>query len=300
LLAVLAEADTAEAEIDAFITQFNANFVPPESAEESAESAYKWLDLEGQKLRYTQQGEGGETVLLIHGFGGDLDNWLFNLGELATEHTVYALDLPGHGQSSKALSDGSLASLAQTVQAFMSALDIEQAHLVGHSLGGAIALKTALTAPAKVASLSLISSAGLGEEINTTYIEGFINGQSRRDMKPILQQLFADSSLVTRQLIEDILKYKRLDGVSQNLRTLADAVFTNGQQSELLRDQVAQLSMPIQAIWGGKDEIVPAHHVEGLPETVSVTVLDDYGHMVQMEAASTVNRLLKQHIGATQ
>ncbi|MCB1718115.1 MAG: acetoin dehydrogenase dihydrolipoyllysine-residue acetyltransferase subunit, partial [Candidatus Competibacteraceae bacterium] len=77
LLGVLAEADTPDADIDAFIAQFNADFVPPEADEDSAESAYQWLELNGQKLRYTRQGNGDQTVLLIHGFGGDLDNWLF-------------------------------------------------------------------------------------------------------------------------------------------------------------------------------------------------------------------------------
>ncbi|MEZ5593743.1 MAG: acetoin dehydrogenase dihydrolipoyllysine-residue acetyltransferase subunit [Gammaproteobacteria bacterium] len=296
LLGVLAEADTPDADIDAFIAQFNADFVPPEADEDSAESAYQWLELNGQKLRYTRQGNGDQTVLLIHGFGGDLDNWLFNLGDLAAKHTVYALDLPGHGQSSKTLSDNTLDSLARTVLDVMNALDIEQAHLVGHSLGGAISLKTALTAPAKVASLNLIGSAALGPDINKGYIEGFIKGQSRRDMKPVLQQLFADPALVTRQLIEDILKYKRLDGVSQTLQQLADGVFANGQQSEVLRDQLASLKMPVQAIWGAQDQIVPARHAEDLPATVTVTVLDGYGHMVQMEAASEVNRLLLAQI----
>ena len=298
LLGVLADAAIPDADIDAFITEFNASFVPEEADEESTESAYQYLDLKGQKLRYTKQGSGAKTVILIHGFGGDLDNWLFNSGDLAAEHTVYALDLPGHGQSSKKLSQTSVSALAQTVLDFMAELDIDQAHLVGHSLGGAISLQTALTAPAKVASLSLIGSAGLGEDINQNYIDGFINGQSRRDMKPILEQLFADSSLVTRQLIEDILKYKRLDGVTQALRSLADGVFSGGKQSAVLRDQLPQINIPILAVWGDQDRIVPAAHAGGLPENVNVTVLNGYGHMVQMEAARDVNRLLLEHIAA--
>ena len=298
LLGVLADAETADADIDAFITEFNANFVPEETDEESTESAYQYLELNGQKLRYTQQGGGAKTVILVHGFGGDLDNWLFNLNDLAAEHTVVALDLPGHGQSSKTLSQASLDGLAQTLLDFMAALNIDQAHLVGHSLGGAISLQAALTGPAKVASLSLIGSAGLGEDINQGYIEGFIKGQSRRDMKPVLEQLFADSSLVTRQLIEDILKYKRLDGVPQALRSLADGVFAGGKQSTVLRDQLTGLDIPVLVVWGDQDRIVPAAHAEGLPANVNVTVLSGYGHMVQMEAARDVNRLLLEHIAA--
>ena len=100
--------------------------------------------------------------------------------------------------------DPTVAGLARTVISFMESLGIDKAHLVGHSLGGAIAMEVARSAPARVKSLILVSSAGLGPEINIDYIDGFIAANARRDLKDLLGTLFADQSLVSRQMIDEV------------------------------------------------------------------------------------------------
>jgi pyruvate dehydrogenase E2 component (dihydrolipoamide acetyltransferase) len=104
-----------------------------------------------------EAGEGGEPMVLIHGFGGDLNNWLFNHAALAADREVYALDLPGHGESTKDVGEGSLEALADTVAA-AGCGGIDAAHLVGHSMGGAVSLMVAERAPQRVRSLSLIAA----------------------------------------------------------------------------------------------------------------------------------------------
>ena len=76
--------------------------------------------------------------MFIHGFGGDLNNWLFNQEALAETHTTYAIDLPGHGGSSKDVGAGDLGSMTAAVAGWMEAMKIDRAHLVGHSMGGAV------------------------------------------------------------------------------------------------------------------------------------------------------------------
>src|SRR5215207_8886058 len=158
LLGVIADPAVPDAEIDAYI----ASYVTPAADEGETDQGpqYEFADTSAGNLRYAKRGNGAETVILIHGFGGDLDNWLFNIDALAENATVYALDLPGHGQSVKTISDPSLAVLAMTVVSFMNAMGIRSAHLVGHSLGGAIAMEIAREAKDRVKSLTLISSAG--------------------------------------------------------------------------------------------------------------------------------------------
>ena len=295
LLGVVADAAVSDAEIDAFVQDFQANFVPPSPEGESGPEAQK-IEVAGRSLRYLKRGEGGVPVVLLHGFGGDLNNWLFNHEPLSGTREVYALDLPGHGESSKQIERGDVGELAEVVAAFMDAVNISRAHLVGHSLGGAVAASIASAEPERVASLTLIASAGLGEEINADYIEGFVGARTRNELKPHLQQLFADSSLVTRQLVDDVLKYKRLDGVDEALRKIADSAFAGGRQSLLMRDQLGELSVPILVLWGAEDKIIESSHAQHLPADARVEIFPDRGHMVQMEAAAEVNRVLDEFL----
>jgi len=295
LLGVIAPLEITEDEVEAFIVTFLANYVPPEPEEEQEEGSggYEELEANGYHLRYSKMGTGDKIILLVHGFGGDADRWLFTQQPLSSNATVYALDLPGHGQSTKSIQDGSVESLAKTVIAFMKALDIDSAQLVGHSLGGAIALKIALIEPALVSRLDLIASAGLGAEINNEYIQGFISTDSRKEMKKLLQKLVADPDLVNRSLVNDMLQFKRTDGVNAALKTISIGfIGDDGNQSDIMKEELHQLAMPIRVIWGTKDEIIPSAHAESLPPNVEVHLLDGYGHLVQLEAASEVNALL--------
>lgn len=291
LIGVLADEDVPDADIDAFV----GSYVVPEAEEGEEEAAgprYEFADTAAGRLRYTKRGGGDNAVLLIHGFGGDLDNWLFNADALAEGATVYTLDLPGHGQSTKTVSDPTVAGLAKAVLTFMDAVKIDTAHLVGHSLGGAIAVEVARQAKPRVKSLTLICSAGLGPDINMEYIDGFISSASRRDLKPVLETLFADSGLVSRQMVDDLLKYKRLDGVGEALNALRDGVFAGGRQSAVLADALAASGVPVLIIWGAEDRIVPSTHATAA-SGAKVEIIEGAGHMVQMEQAGRVNGLIK-------
>ena len=259
LVGVIADAGVPDEDIDAFVADFQASFVPPETAQEAA-SPTETVEVGGRQLRYLRLGEGAPPVVFLHGFGGDLNNWLFNCEKLSADRAVYALDLPGHGESAKDVGAGDLAFFADTLGAFLDAIEIDAAHLVGHSMGGAVALGYALDQPARVVSLTLIDAAGLGKDINADYIDGFVGAVKRRDLKPVLELLFADSSLVSRQLVDDVLRYKRKDGVEDALRTIRDALFPDGRQAVDLSSQLEELPMPVLVIWGSADGIIPVAH----------------------------------------
>jgi pyruvate dehydrogenase E2 component (dihydrolipoamide acetyltransferase) len=293
LLAVIADASVPDEEIDAYIEEFQETFVPEE--EEAGGPEPETVEAGGKSLQYLKVGEGeGDPLVLLHGFGGDINIWVFNQEALAAEHTVYSLDLPGHGQSTKDVGDGDLASFVQALADFLDAMEIEKAHLVGHSMGGAVAGAFANAHPDRVSSVILISSAGLGPEINEEYIEGFIAANKRRDMRNVLKMLFADPDLVKRELVNDVLKFKRLDGVDEALRKVADKVFPDGQQADV--PDLSEVSVPILVIWGSEDQIVPVSHTENVPSEARVEILEDTGHMPQMEAAGQVNRLVGEFL----
>jgi len=281
LLAVIADAAVPDSEIDAFVAEFEASFVPGESDEDAAPEPARAGD-----LRYLLQGEGGEPLILLHGFGGDLNNWLFNAPALSGERAVYALDLPGHGGSVKEARD-----LVGALREFLDSQDLQRVHLAGHSMGGLVAGEFAAASPDRVLSLTLIAPAGLGDEINASYIDGFVGASGRKDLKPVLQQLFADPSLVTRSMVDDVLKYKRLDGVQGALEGLRDQLFASGAQARSL--DLDAYSGPILVVWGADDAIIPAAHAEHAPSRADVHVLDGVGHSPHMESAGEVNRLVE-------
>lgn len=294
LVGVLASAAISDSEVDGFVSDFLAHFVPAEIDATASSTGPSFATVESFTLRYLARGQGAEEAVLIHGFGGDLNTWLFNHEDLASARTVLALDLPGHGGSSKHPGRGTLTEFSALLGGFLDATNLNAVHLVGHSMGGAVALDFALSHADRVSSLVLIASAALGSEIDGQYIQGFITATRRKDLAPQIEKLFADPKLITRRLIEDNLKYKRLDGVEAALRTIAAQFFPGGRQATVLRDQLSRLTMPVLVIWGAEDRILPSFHCQGLPANIQTEILAGSGHMVHMEAAQKVNQVIRQ------
>jgi pyruvate dehydrogenase E2 component (dihydrolipoamide acetyltransferase) len=163
-------------------------------------------------------------------------------------------------------------------------------------MGGGIAISLASRKPKRVATMTLISSAALGPEINASFIDGFVRAARRRDAIEALNLLVHDPALVSRSMVEDVLRYKRLDGVPEALAAFAEEWFPGGRQRVGLGDAVTALKLPVQIIWGREDRIIPVVHAEALPSRLPVHILEQTGHLPHMEKAGEVNRLIKRLI----
>ena len=292
VLAIIAAPDVSDAEITVFLAN-RADLSSNEAPEFDAASSARLIAAGAHQLNVRTTGAGVLTpIIFIHGFGGDLNSWLFNQPELSGARVAYALDLPGHGQSSATHGKGSARVLLEAVFALMDSLVLPRAHLVGHSLGGAIALLMAAAKPERVASVTGIAPGGLGPELNRTFIDGFIAANARKPMQEALGLLFARPEAVTRSMVEEALHYKRQDGAVEALTAIAAANFTPGGQKSGLRELLPNLKPPVQIIWGRQDTIIPVRQADGLPSNVATTLLDDAGHMPHMERAADVNRLI--------
>ena len=296
-IALIAPAEVSDDALDAAVREARAVIEAgvPDDAGGAAE--LQTADVGGRKISYAGAGEDGDVILLVHGYGGDRNSWLFLQEPLAAKYRVYALDLPGHGTSAKDVGDGTLDVLADAVTGVLDALGAGRAHLVGHSMGGAVGLAVAVRDPGRIASLTLIAPSGFGADINAGYLRGFADAQTRRELKPVIGQLFADESLVTRQLVDDLLAYKRLDGVDEALHALLGTLLDGDAQRG---DSAAALAatggaMPVTVVWGRADQIIPAAQAESVSGAVR-HVIDGAGHMPQMERPAEVQAAIEETI----
>jgi pyruvate dehydrogenase E2 component (dihydrolipoamide acetyltransferase) len=302
-IALLAPDGVSDADLDAAAAQARAVIdagVPDEAA---GAPAVESADVAGRTIRYAGAGQYGDVVLLIHGYGGDRNSWLFLQEPLAAGRRVYALDLPGHGTSSKDVGDGSVGLLAGAALGVLDAIGGSgRVHLVGHSLGGAVAAAAAARDPGRVRSLTLIAPAGFGAEVNAGYLRGFAQAQTRRELRPVVAQLFADESLVTRQLVDDLLAYKRLDGVDAALTALLGTLLVAGGDAQRIDSAAAIAALggavPVTVIWGAADRVIPAAQAGAVPGAVRRHVIDGAGHMPHMERPAQVQAAIEEAINS--
>lgn len=294
LLGVMTNAVVSDAEIEGFVERFPRSDCAVAAGSSSAMEP-SMANIGARAIRYLDAGASGPRVVLIHGFGGDLNNWLFNQPALAERNRVIAMDLPGHGASTRDVGAGTLEALADVVDGLMHFIDMPSAHLVGHSLGAAIAAKLASLHPQRVLSLTLIGSAGPGTRVSREYVEGFIAADRRKEMRPWLQCLFSEPGRVDAEMVEAVLRTKRVEGVTGALRRLADAAIY-AAESIRPREFLARIKVPMRIIWGADDRIAAPVQCSHLPGHIPIHILDRAGHMVHMEAASAVNELIALHV----
>lgn len=297
LIGVLSDGVSTDEEIDAFVAAFKTEDNDVNTVDAAAAQNIKSASIGQTEIQYVESGEGEDTLLLIHGFGGDKNNWLFVQPELAAKFRVIALDLPGHGGSSKDVSAlASLADFAELCGRFVDEIGCEKVHVVAHSFGGAIAIAFALRYPQRVQSLTLIAPAGIGIEVNRSYIDGFVKSQRSRDLKRILQLLFADPAVMTADMVESIIRYKRLDGVALALEALKERFFDDPAELASLPQHFNELDCRTQILWGEKDHIIPLNNAVAEGLSAPVKIIPNAGHMPHLEAFKQVATSIAQQI----
>ena len=257
--------------------------------------------------RYWAEGDGDSPVILIHGIGGYVEYWLPSLGALARQHRVYALDMLGHGRTDKPQSASyEIADLARFVRDFMEALEIERAHVVGFSWGGAIATRLALMYPSAVKRLVLVASAGLGKEICmelrlcTLPVLGEVLTRPSRWLSARNRKMCTyDRGFVTDESVGFHFEMAALPGAQGSfLRTLRACVGPAGQSKSMYGpnlEGIGSIDTPVLVVWGRQDALIPVEHTEvaaAASSNVRVEVFEQCGHMPMIEHTEAFNELL--------
>ncbi len=241
----------------------------------------------------------GAPIVFLHGFGADLNGWRPVHRLLPETQSALAVDLPGHGLSPL----GEEASFEALVEAAREALieeGVRAAHLVGHSLGGAVAAALARQPGVKALSLMLIAPAGLGEETNAPFFDGFLMADTEAALTLWLNMLATDPTALGSALAKTTLRLRRERPLVAEQRRLAAAIFAGGRQAIDIRGLLMAPQAPTKILVGLEDRITPAQHGAGLSGLIALHRFPHVGHMPHLEARREVAALIEELVRAAQ
>jgi pyruvate dehydrogenase E2 component (dihydrolipoamide acetyltransferase) len=246
---------------------------------------------------------GTVPLVLLHGFAAELNSWRPFCHALnrviPPEPGMLALDLPSHGQSR--VEAGSLDEIVASIDATLTTEGITSCHLIGHSLGGALALATAAYGPlvqTRIRSLTLFAPAGLGPDSNAAFIRGITQATRRASFAAWLKELFADPAQMDEMFVATAEQQLSSPEVRARLAALAERFFPDGAQSLDLRLALTALTLPMRVVWGMQDRILPSRHADGLPGRVAVHRFAQVGHLPHVEARDDAASIVAHNIAS--
>jgi pimeloyl-ACP methyl ester carboxylesterase len=273
------------------------------------------VSLHGRDLAYVSGGDG-PPLLLIHGIGGDWRTWEPVLEGLAQRHRVVAVDLPGHGGSAKGAGDYSLGALASALRDLCGALGIDRATVVGHSLGGGIAMQFSYQFPERCERLVLLSSGGLGPDVGLPLRLATLPGSALvlSVAAPAARSLITIAASAGRTLrlrpAPDVEFYARTfaaladaDTRAAFLGTLRSVVGTRGQLVDARDRLYLAQHMPTLIIWGARDAVLPVGHGHAAHEAMPGSVLEifeDAGHLPQLDDPRRFVAVVENFVATTE
>jgi pimeloyl-ACP methyl ester carboxylesterase len=255
--------------------------------------------LHGHRVRYRIGGDG-PVILLIHGITGSSAQWETTMELLESDFTVIAPDLLGHGESAKPRGDYSLGAYASGLRDLLAWLEVPAATVVGHSLGGGIAMQFAYQFPERCERLGLVNSGGLGREVNIVLRAAALPGAEL--VLPLIAANWSRSVGVAvsdalgrlgLRLGSDIAEMGRgyaslIDGEARSafLHTLRAVIEPGGQRVSAVDRLYLAEELPSLILWGERDPLIPVKHAytahEAMPGS-RLEIFSDAGHFPQLE-----------------
>jgi pimeloyl-ACP methyl ester carboxylesterase len=280
-----------------------------------SETQVKTTSVHGRSVSYVEAGEG-PVLLLIHGMAGTCESWREVVEPLAGHHRVIAPDFPGHGASEPGGGDYSIGALAAGLRDLLLARGHERATLVGHSLGGGVAMQLAYQFPEMVERLVLVSSGGLGPEVSPVLraaalpgADLFISitaGPGEKIGSALNRGLSAIGLRPSADVAELARGYASLGDPARRaafLDTLHAVVGTRGQRVHAGDRLYLAEAVPVLIVWGARDSIIPVRHGEEAHRLMPgsrLEVFEDVGHMPQLEAPGRFIAVLESFLCETE
>jgi pimeloyl-ACP methyl ester carboxylesterase len=266
-------------------------------------AAQRFANVFGIRLAYLQAG-AGLPVVLLHGLASSSLTWAASIEALAQEHTVYALDLPGHGDSDRPVMDGGITSGVKVFGRFLERLGLHRVALVGNSMGGLVALRFALDYPDRVTHLVLVDSAGLGQEVSLALRAASVPGLGELllngaflSVKGFGKRYFKYPERIAPKLLRALHRARTVQLSSRVMLTMAraGAGLTGIKGDSYLLPRLGEVRAPVLVVWGEHDRVMPAEHAREVARRYShiqVRVFTEAGHWPHMESPDEFNGLV--------
>jgi pimeloyl-ACP methyl ester carboxylesterase len=254
----------------------------------------KTIKVDGRTVLYYTAGQG-EPLVVIHGGGGDAGTWRNNIAALAEKYTVYAPDLPGYGGSQPLEGDYYIPELTDFVDRFAKSMGLERFYIMGHSLGGGIALDYTLKFPQKIKKLVLVSSLCLGREI-AFWVRLCTLPALIRSLGALVEFVF--KSIIWMVKVLNPAKY--IMPFSPAVMAVGGGISTFRQQTLVLEPRLSEIKMPTLLVWGSKDPIVPvmqAYRAARVIPDCRVKVFKNRGHNVHRDELKKFSSLIIGFLG---
>lgn len=276
------------------------------------------VTLHGHDVTYRMTGEPAEgpIVLLIHGMAGDSRTWSKVIPRLATNSTVLAPDLLGHGESAKPMGDYSLGAFASGLRDLLAVLDIESVTVVGHSLGGGVAMQLAYQHPELVDRLVLVGSGGLGREVSwllrsltlpgSEYLMPVVFPHFIKQPGDAVVGFLRGAGVHLPQIEQMWHSYASLSQAENRqafIRTLRSVIDPSGQVIDARDRLYLAAAMPTMIVWGDRDPIIPVEHAHAAHESIPhsrLEIFEGCGHFPHFEDADRLVEVVLDFIGSTQ
>jgi pyruvate dehydrogenase E2 component (dihydrolipoamide acetyltransferase) len=234
------------------------------------------------------KGSGATPVVLLHGFGGGVDDWYDIQPDLARDRLALAYDLPGHGRSLDHPAAGNAGAMAKAILADLDRRGISKVHIAGFSMGGAVACLIALRAGDRVASLTLLAPGGFGPEINGPLLRRFATPADADELRAAMNALAAPGYAYETKYVAALAALRGIEGQPARLDGICEVIAKDSRQGEIPRDMLATLAMPVTVVWGTEDPVLPYGQSADLPSGFNFVSVPGAGHMLPVEARKTV------------
>lgn len=258
-----------------------------------AEPETLFVEHESVRMRAITQGQGA-PVMLIHGMPVSLEVWNATMPALAGEFQVVAMDLPGFGQSSHVALER-LEDFAEWLARLLDHLGIEDAHMVGHSFGGLVALGFTLEYPQRVRSLVLADSTGLGPYERGPFQRDILAARTLEEARRFMERNFHDPGKLPDVAVEARLRYLDQPGVRDLLAKLGER---RPAWEAFTSQHLDALTMPLLAMWGKEDRSLRQAHMDALRHLPNAQfwLLENCGHVPQVEAPEAFSKRLLEFL----